>query len=163
MSFSRALIPIVSEQYGLAHDYGLDSQLDPIECADEGCGSKEISSEFVVAGGDAPPILDTTEEVFDFVPLPIETLRTIGLFDRVATVRDDRQSPFVLDLLTRCLTVVGLVGGHDERRSRRIQDVFDDLAVVDLSTSDDEVQWSTLAIDDRMDFVVRPPRLMPMA
>src|SRR5262249_40619835 len=46
-------------------------------------------------------------------------LRTIGLFDRVATVRDDRQSSFVLDLLTRCLTVIGLVGGHDERRSRR--------------------------------------------
>jgi hypothetical protein len=79
-------------------------------------------------GGDAPPILYTTEEVFDFVPLPIEPLRTIGLFDRVATVRDDRQSPFVLGLLTRCLTVVGLVGGHDERRSRRIQDFFDDLA-----------------------------------
>jgi len=86
------------------------------------------------------------------VPLPIEPLRTIGLFDRVATVRDDRQSPFVLDLLPRCLTVVGLVGGHDERRSRRIQDLFDDLAVVDLPTSDAEVQWSTLAIDDRMDF-----------
>jgi hypothetical protein len=84
-------------------------------------------------------------------------LRTIGLFDRVATVRDDRQSPFVLDLLTRCLTVVGLVGGHDERRSRRIQDFFDDLAVVDLSTSDGEVQWSTLAIDDRMDFRGPPP------
>jgi hypothetical protein len=77
------------------------------------------------------------------VPLPIEPLRTISLFDRVATVRDDRQSPFVLDLLTRCLTVVGLVGGHDERRSRRIQDLFDDLAVVDLTTSDAEVQWNS--------------------
>jgi hypothetical protein len=71
---------------------------------------------------------------------------------KFSTVRDNRQSPFVLDLLTRCLTVVGLVGGHDERRSRRIQDVFDDLAVVDLPTSDAEVQGSTLAIDDRMDF-----------
>src|SRR5207248_1059136 len=81
-----------------------------------------------------------------------EPLRTIGLFDRVATVWDDRQSPFVLDLLTRCLTILGLVGGHDERRSRRIQDFFDDLAVVDLPASDAEVQWSTLAIDDRMDF-----------
>ena len=30
--------------------------------------------------------------------------------------------------------------------------MFDDLAVVDLPTSDAEVQWSTLAIDDRMDF-----------
>src|SRR5262249_8917857 len=36
--------------------------------------------------------------------------------------------------------------------SRRIQDFFDDLAVVDLPTSDAEVQWSTLAIDDRMNF-----------
>ena len=54
----------------------------------------------------------------------------------------DRQSPFVLDLLTRCLTVVSLVGGHDERRSRRIQDFFDDLAIVDLAASDAEVQWS---------------------
>jgi hypothetical protein len=44
----------------------IQTQLDPIECADEGRGGKEISSEFVVAGGDAPPILDTTEEVFDF-------------------------------------------------------------------------------------------------
>jgi hypothetical protein len=55
------------------------------------------------------------------------------------------RAPFVLDLLT-------VVGGRDEQRSRRIQDVFDDLAVVDLPTSDGEVQWSTLAIDDRMDF-----------
>ena len=30
--------------------------------------------------------------------------------------------------------------------------MFDDLAVVDLPTSDAEVQWSTLAIDDGMDF-----------
>jgi hypothetical protein len=30
--------------------------------------------------------------------------------------------------------------------------LFDDLVVVDLSTSDGEVQWPALAIDDRMDF-----------
>src|SRR5262249_25856622 len=48
----------------------LGSQLDPKDCADAGRGGKEISSEFVVAGGDAPPILDTTKKVFDFVPLP---------------------------------------------------------------------------------------------
>ena len=48
--------------------------LDPIECADEGCGGEEIPSEFVVAGGDAPPVLDTTEEVFNFVPIVNENL-----------------------------------------------------------------------------------------
>jgi len=36
----------------------LDSQLDPVECVDEGFGCKEVLGEFVVAGGDAPPILD---------------------------------------------------------------------------------------------------------
>src|SRR5262249_3931727 len=134
-----------------------------IECADEGRGGKEISSEFVVAGGDAPPILDTTEEVFDFVPLPIETLRTIGLFDRVATFRDDRQSSFVLDLLTRCLTVIGLVGGHDERRSRRIQDVFDDLTVVACPPVTVKFSGRPLPSTTAWIFVVRPPRLMPIA
>jgi hypothetical protein len=28
-----------------ADDYGLDSQYDPVECADEGCGGKEVSGE----------------------------------------------------------------------------------------------------------------------
>ena len=46
-------------------DEGLDSQFDPVECADEGGGGKEVSGEFVVAGGDALPILDATEVVLD--------------------------------------------------------------------------------------------------
>jgi hypothetical protein len=34
---------------------GSDSQLDPIECTDEGCGGKEVSGEFVVARGGTLP------------------------------------------------------------------------------------------------------------
>jgi hypothetical protein len=70
-------------------------------------------------------------------------------FDRRVEVRDipGRQvEDGGLNLKTDALRA------HNERRSSRIQDFFDDLAVVDLSTSDAEVQWSTLAIDDRMDF-----------
>jgi hypothetical protein len=41
----------------------LDSQLDPIECTDEGCGGKEVPGEFVVTRSDAPPVFDTAEVV----------------------------------------------------------------------------------------------------
>ncbi len=40
---------------------------NPVECADERSSDKEVASELVVAGGDAPPIFDAAEEVFDFV------------------------------------------------------------------------------------------------
>ena len=41
-------------------------------------GGKIIASELVVAGGDAPPILDAAEEVLDFVSPPVEALGAIG-------------------------------------------------------------------------------------
>jgi hypothetical protein len=51
---------------------GLDSQLDPIECADEGCGGKEVSVEFVIARGDPLPVFDAAKVVFDFVPSSVK-------------------------------------------------------------------------------------------
>jgi hypothetical protein len=74
----------MAEPKFLAHNFsplqGLDSRFDPIECADEGCGGKEVSSELVVAGGDAGPIFDAAEVVFDLVPASIDALGTIGFF-----------------------------------------------------------------------------------
>ena len=57
---------------------GLDSQLDPVECADEGCGGKEVAGEFVIAGSDAPPVFDAAEVIFDFVAASIKAFGTIG-------------------------------------------------------------------------------------
>ena len=115
------------------------------------CG-KEVSSEFVVPGGDAAPVLDAAEVIFDLVALPIEALGTIGFPGGVAAAGNDRQSAFVLDLLTHFLAVVSLVGGDGERRSGRVQHVLDDLAVVDLSACYREVQRAAFAVDDRVDF-----------
>ena len=47
-------------------------------CGDERGRGKEVSGEFVIAGGDAAPIFDAAEEVFDFVPPSIETLGAVG-------------------------------------------------------------------------------------
>ena len=126
----------------------MDSQLDPIECTDQDCGSKEVSGEFVVARGDASPIFDAAEVVFDFVPPSIETLGTVGLLGGVAATGDDGQSAFILDLLAHFLAVVGLVGGYCEWRSGSVEHVANDLTVVDLPARHREVQRSALAVDD---------------
>jgi hypothetical protein len=53
----------------------------------------------IVAGCDAPPILDAAEEVFDFVSPAIEALGAIAFLDSAGAVREDRQSALILDLL----------------------------------------------------------------
>jgi hypothetical protein len=63
--------------------YGLDSQLDPIECPDEVSGGKKITGEFIVVGRDALPIHVEAEEVLDLVPPSEKALGTIGLLDSV--------------------------------------------------------------------------------
>ncbi len=69
---------------------GLDSQFDPVECRDEGCGGKEVSGEFVIARGDPAPIFDAAEVVFDFVASTVEALGTVGFLGRIASAGDDR-------------------------------------------------------------------------
>ena len=131
---------------------GLDLQLDPVEHTDESSGSQEVAGELVIAGGDAPPIFDAAEEVLDFMPPSVKALGAIGFLEGGAAVRDDRQGTFVFNLLAHLCAVVGLVGGDRERRSRRVQDIFDDLAVVHLSAGHREAERPTFAVDNRVDF-----------
>ena len=131
---------------------GLDSQLDPIECADEGCGGNEISGEFVVAGGDAPPILDAAKVVFDFVAPSVEAFGAISFLVSIAAARDDRQGAFILDLLSDFLAVVSLIGSDGEWWPWRVEHICNDLAVMDLSAGHGKVQRAALAVDNRMDF-----------
>jgi hypothetical protein len=112
----------------------------------------EVSSQLVVARGNAPPVFDTAEVIFDCVASPIEALGTIGLLRSIAAARDDRQGAFIFDLLAHRFAVVGLVGCNGERRLGSVEYVADDLTIVDLSTRHGEVQWTPLAIDNRVDF-----------
>jgi len=123
----------------------------------EGDGAQDDASsvgrgELVVAGGDAAPLLGPAEEVLDFVSPPVKPLGTIGFLESSAAVRDDRQRAFILDLLAHPRAVVGLVRGDRERRSRRGQHLFDDLAVVHLSAGYREAERPAFAIDNRVDF-----------
>jgi hypothetical protein len=126
--------------------------VDPVECSGEGSGGKEVSGEFVVARGDAAPVFDPTEVVFDFVPPSIETLGTVGPLGGVAATGDDGQGAFILDLLADFRAVVGFVGRNGQWWLGSVEHVADDLAVMNLATRDSEVQRAALAIDDGVDF-----------
>ena len=92
------------------------------------------------------------EEIFDLVPPSVKALGTISFLGGVATVRDDGQGPFILDLLAHFLTVVSLVRGDGERRFGGVQHLVNDLAVMDLSARQSEVQRPAFAVDSRVDF-----------
>jgi hypothetical protein len=115
-------------------------------------GGKEVSGQLVVARGDAPPVFDAAEVVFDLVASSLKALGTIGFSGGIAAARDDRQCAFILDLLTYLLAVVGLVGRNGQWRLGSVEHVADDLAVMDLATRDGEVQRAALAIDNGVDF-----------
>ncbi len=81
---------------------------------------------------------------------PVDALGAIGFFGGVAPAGNDGQCAFVLDPLADFLAVVGLVRGDRERRPGGIENLFDDLAVMDLAAGQREVQRPALAIDDRV-------------
>jgi len=127
-----------------------------VEGSDASGGGEEVSGEFVVTGGDTPPILDAAEVILDLVPSPVNSLGTIGFPDGGASAGNDGQSSFIPDLLAYRLAVVSFVGRNGERRACRVQNLFDNLAVMDLTARHDEVQRAALAVDDRMDFRAPP-------
>src|SRR6202795_1203247 len=130
----------------------MDSQLDPVECTDEGCGGKEVSGEFVVARGDPPPVFDTAKVVFDFVSSSVKALGTIGFLGGIAAAGDDWQSTLILDLLAHILAVVSLVGGDGQWRPGSVEYVANDLTVVDLPARHREVPGAAFAVDNGVDF-----------
>jgi len=83
---------------------------------------------------------------------PIEALGAIGFLGGGAAVRYDRQGAFVPDLLAHFFAIVGLIRRDSQWRSRRVEYLFDDLAVVDLTARHREAQWSAPAVDNRVDF-----------
>jgi len=117
---------------------------------------EEIASELVISGGDASPVLDAAEEVFDFVPAPIDGLWTIGLLDCVAAAGNGRDRAIIGDLLARLLAVIGLVGRNEQRRSWGFENLGDNLAVMNLPAGEHKVQRPALAIDAGVDFCAAP-------
>ena len=75
-----------------------------------------ISRQPVVAGSDAPEVLEPVERTFDAPAQFIETLAEAERLLPVATVRNDRLGSASAQLLVQLGAVVGLVAEHSLRR-----------------------------------------------
>ena len=119
-------------------------------------GGEEVAGQFVVSGGDTAPILDLAEEVLNLVPTAIDGFGAIRLLDCVATARDGWHGTVVGNLLAHFLTVIGLVGGDEQRCPGCLDDFRDNLAVMDMPAGENEVQRTALAVDTGVDFRAAP-------
>jgi hypothetical protein len=90
------------------------------------------------------------------VTAPVDALGTVGFLGGGAAAGNDGKRPFIFDLLAHFLAVVSLISGNGERWIWRVQNLFDNLAVMDLATGHDEVQRTAFAVDDRVDFRTAP-------
>jgi hypothetical protein len=77
---------------------------------------------------------------------PVKALGTIGFLGSVAAIGDDGQSTFVFDLMAHFCAVIGLVSRDGQRRSGRVENLFDDLAAMDLSAGYGEVEGPAFAV-----------------
>lgn len=111
---------------------------------------EEVAGELVEPRRDAPPVLDDAEEVFNAVTPPIYAFWAPCFSERVALAGNGRQGAVVADRPTYSLAVVTLVAGDHQWWPRGGEYRFRGLAVVHLSTRDDEVQRAAFAIDRRV-------------
>lgn len=101
-------------------------------------------------------MLEFGEEPFDQVALTIEPLAEAGLPLSIGFGRDVGRSALFLDQRADAIGIVGLVGEHDHVRSKVVEQIVRDLAIMCLASSQIEADREALRIDDGMDFGCEP-------
>ena len=114
------------------------------------CG-EEVAGELVEPSCDAPPVFDAAKVIFDPVAASVDAPGTPGFACGIVTAGDHGQRTIIADLLSHVFAVVCLVGGHRQCRLRRIKQHLDNLAVMHLATSKQEVQRPSFAVNTGMD------------
>lgn len=71
-----------------------------------------MGGEFVVAGGDAPPLLELGEEALDAPAVFVSDLVVAVLVFAMATRRDDGFTALIEDDVVQAIGVVGAIGDH---------------------------------------------------
>lgn len=96
----------------------LQTHSDP-KCDDDGerDGGQDVAGELVVAGGDAPEILEAAECIFDEMAVAVSRFVEPDLFLAVAASGDDRPGLLAPQARAKCVAVIALVG--DQRADAR--------------------------------------------
>ena len=108
---------------------------------------KEVPAEFFEPCGQSSHVLHGAEESLDYVAHSIEVdvvrYRRFGVDLR----RNDRENALIGDRFSNPAGVIGLIGDDCERRSRPLQQVQQNLAVMDLATGDNKTPGAAMLID----------------
>ena len=118
--------------------------------------SQEGGSELVIAGGDAPELLQPVEETFDVVALsidaflPAEALLPVGFFGNVG----DRT--LGSNMRTNAIGIVALIGDHDRALVESFEQRLGGGRVMVVARRNQERDRTALRIDAGMDFRREP-------
>jgi hypothetical protein len=123
---------------------------DDDDCEHDGGG--EVGCEFVVAGGDASPILEAAEHALDKIALAIGVLieRMKSLAGRV--VRDDRNRAAFEKKATQTIAVVGGVGGQASAWRNSGDQGCRDSNVAEMARRHFDSDGASARVDDGVDF-----------
>jgi hypothetical protein len=121
---------------------------------DETQGGEEISREFVVARGDASPVLETTEAALDDVASFVGFLVVADALPAIGFARDDGLDSAFFEEGAERIGVITLVGNKLGDAGDQAHAGFRDDAIGSVAGRQHEGPWTAFFIDNRMDFAV---------
>ena len=148
--------------------------VEPDAGASESDGGEEVSCELVIAGGDAPEVLEFVEEALDEVALAVELGIDRAANPYVALGWDMGPSAAGLDDLDDGTGGVSAVGDHVARQTEAIEQLRGGGLVGRLAGGEHEADREAACVDDDMDLgaqsstrtadgVIRAPLFPPAA
>lgn len=129
----------------------------PDDCCGESDGGSEVDCELVVSGGDAAPILETTEHSLDDVAAAVELrVEGAGVLSR-RIIRNDRECAALDEVLAKTARVIGAVGGERPCGGGLGEENERSADISELSGCHLEGDETALRVADGVDFGRAPP------
>jgi hypothetical protein len=143
-------LPDLKSRLGMSR---LQTQSGPPD--DDSCehyGGGEVGGELVVAGGDAPPILEAAEHAFDEIALAVGDLVKGMMPFAGRIVRNDRDSPALTQEAPEPIAVISRVGGQATARWNSADQSGRDADIAEMSRGHFDGDGASAPIDDGVDF-----------
>src|ERR1700747_2291908 len=104
--------PIIQRMKPLSHRWGPDSLNPPYKRSSQADRGQVVSCQLVIAGGNAPEVLEPVESILDAPAQLVESVVEAERLLPVAFVGNDRVAASLMELAAQFGAVVGLVAKH---------------------------------------------------
>ncbi len=113
--------------------------------------SKEVLREFVIAGGDAPEVLELAEETLDQIAFAVEHLAEARFPFSIGFGRDVGNRALRFDQVSYAIGVISFVGENDGAMIKAIEQAERGGSVMGLPCCQAEPDREPLGVDNRVD------------